>query len=251
MGFFDWFRSKPGCPIDAATRGWVDDRWAWLEGQFGAERVRDATLVLPRPEFFPDPYSGTEACARRILDRVCGYMGVDPSAVEMSLYAEGDPTAGNPIFGGGLRDGTAGLYHPEGGRYRVWVEAANLDDPLAMVATMAHELGHVHLLGHGRVSGDAEDHEPLTDLLTVFLGLGVFTANSVIRERYWHEGNYSGWSIGRRGYLGMPAYGYAFALFARARGEYGPAWAQELRPDVRSAFWQSGQFLSAGANGAT
>jgi hypothetical protein len=54
------------------------------------------------------------------------------------------------------------------GRRRV--EAANLDDPLAMVATAAHELGHVRRLGHGWLSDEAADHEPLTDLLTVFLG---------------------------------------------------------------------------------
>jgi hypothetical protein len=101
----------------------------------------------------------------------------------------------------------------------------------------------VHLLGHGRISVDTEDHEPLTDLLTVFFGLGVFTANSVIRETSWHAGQLSGWSIGRRGYLGMPVYGYAFARFARARGEDGSDWSRELRPDVRSAFKQAMRFL--------
>jgi hypothetical protein len=111
---------------------------------------------------------------------------------------------------------------------------------------MAHELGHVHLLGHGRLTPDAEDHEPLTDLLTVFLGLGVFTANAVIREQYWDAGGWAGWKMGRRGYLGMPVYGYALALFARTRGEDGSAWSGELRPDVRSAFRQAGRFLAEG-----
>ena len=65
-------------------------------------------------------------------------------------------------------------------------------------------LGHVHLLGHGRIDDEAEDHEPLTDLLTVLFGMGVFTANAVIREHHWDAGPVSGWSINRRGYLGMP-----------------------------------------------
>lgn len=120
----------------------------------------------------------------------------------------------------------------------------NLDDPVALVGTMAHELGHVHLLGHGRVSEDAEDHEPLTDLLTVFFGMGVFTANSVIRENYWSAGQVSGWSMGRRGYLGMHQYGYAFARFARARSEDGSDWSRELRLDVRTAFRDAMRFLA-------
>ncbi len=86
-----------------------------------------------------------------------------------------------------------------------------------MVATLAHELGHIHLLGHGRISDDVEDHEPLTDLLTVFFGMGIFTANAVMYEQYWENGVLSGWSMGRRGYLGMPVYGYALARFARLR----------------------------------
>src|SRR5262249_54398499 len=118
-----------------------------------------------------------------------------------------------------------------------------LDDPLAMVATMAHELGHVLLLGQGRVSADVEDHEPLTDLLTVFLGLGIFTANSVLREHYWDAGAVSGWSMGRSGYLTMAMYGYALSLFAWMRGEVQPSWAKELRLDVRSAFKEGLRFL--------
>jgi hypothetical protein len=236
---FGWFRSKPQCTIDPLTREWVDKRWDWLEGQFGLERLRSATVVLPRHEFFPDPYSGTEEDARRMLDRVCEYMEIDPTTVALSLYEDR-----NPVYEGEWRQGTAGLYHQEAGIFRVWVEVGNLDDPLNLVGTLAHELGHVLLLGHGRISEEVEDHEPLTDLLTVFFGLGVFTANSVIRENYWHEGQVSGWSMGRQGYLGMPVYGYAFARFARARGEDGSDWAGELRLDVRSAFKEAMRFLA-------
>jgi hypothetical protein len=236
---FGWFRSKVECPVDAARREWIDTRWAWLESQFGTERLREACVILPRPEFFPDAFHGTEADARRMLDRACEYMDVDPDAVELSLYEDR-----NPVHDGEGRQGTAGLYHPEGGKFRIWVEVGNLDDPLALVATMAHELGHVHLLGQGRISEEAEDHEPLTDLLTVYLGMGVITANAVIREHYWHAGQLSGWSMGRRGYLGMPDFGYALARFARAREEDGAAWARELRLDVRSAFKQAMRFLA-------
>jgi hypothetical protein len=108
---------------------------------------------------------------------------------------------------------------------------------------MAHELGHVHLLGHQRISPEDPDHEPLTDLLTVFFGLGVFSANSVIREHYWHAGQVSGWKIGRQGYLSMPVYGYALARFASSRREDGSGWSNRLRPDVRSAFKKSMRFL--------
>jgi hypothetical protein len=236
---FGWFRSMPECPVDPAMREWIDRRWSWLEEQFGTERLRKGRVILPRSEFFPDPFCGTEDDARRMLDRVCGYMDLDPTSVDLSLYVDDQPA-----FEGQWRQGTAGLYQRERGRFRIGIEVGNLDDPLALVSTIAHELGHVHLLGHRRITAAAEDHEPLTDLLTVFLGLGVFSANSVIHELYWDEGHYSGWRMGRRGYLGMPQYGYALARFARSRGEDGSAWSKELRLDVRAAFRQAMHFLA-------
>jgi hypothetical protein len=81
-----------------------------------------------------------------------------------------------------------------------------------------------------------ERKQPLTDLLTVFLGMGIFTANATIRDRTWTYGQMTGWSIGRQGYMSQRMYGYALALFALARGEEKPAWAGHLRLDVRSAF---------------
>src|SRR5262245_56387977 len=113
---FGWFRAKAECPIDPATREWLDARWTWLERQFGLERLRQSRVVLPRPEFFPDAFHGTDEDARRMLDRVCGYMGLDPATVELSLYEDR-----NPVYEGEWRQGTAGLYHPEGGKFRIWV----------------------------------------------------------------------------------------------------------------------------------
>ena len=72
----------------------------------------------------------------------------------------------------------------------IWLEQTRLDEPDAVVSTLAHELGHVHLLADGRCDQNTPDHEPLTDLLTVYFGLGVFMANNAIREINWRSG---GW----------------------------------------------------------
>ncbi|MFE6000657.1 hypothetical protein ACFQ6C_27955 [Streptomyces sp. NPDC056454] len=50
--------------------------------------------------------------------------------------------------------------------------------PAVLTAIIAHELGHVRLLDEDRVQGLDVDHERLTDLVTVFLGMGFFTANA-------------------------------------------------------------------------
>jgi hypothetical protein len=216
---------------------------AWLKSQFGPSRIVTAPVVLPNAEFFPDAYDGSEPTVRTLFDRVCGYMGVKSDQVEISLYSERVP-----IQEGNIVPGTGGLYEEGEGHYRIWLNEANLDDPGGLVATMAHEVGHILLLGEGRVSAEEGDHEPLTDLLTVFLGLGIITANSVVHESSWTAGGWSGWTVGRRGYMTMPMYGYALALFVRERSEEDPTWAKLLRPDVRHAFYQGVKWLEDAEN---
>jgi hypothetical protein len=74
-----------------------------------------------------------------------------------------------------------------------------------------------------------EIKSPLTDLLAVYSGLGVFMANNAIREVNWRSASWSGWSLGRQGYMTMPEYASALALYSLARGEQRPHWARYLR----------------------
>lgn len=207
---------------------------AWLQRTFGRARLLDTVVVLPTAEYFPDPYDRSEEDVQAILERVCAYMRVDVASVRLYFFSDQ-----NPVHDELGAQRAAGLYQADRDHSWVGIDTSLLDDPLALVATMAHELGHVLLLEHARLSPDAEDHEPLTDLVTVFAGMGVVTANSVIREHYWHAGAVAGWGMSRRGYLDMPRFGYALAVFARERGEEAPDWARDLRGDVRSAFDQA------------
>lgn len=114
-----------------------------------------------------------------------------------------------------------------------------------MIGTLSHEIGHVILLGEGRISPDEPDHEELTDLLTVFMGLGIFSANSVVHESNWTDGPWSGWSVGKRGYLSMDMCGYAMSLYTLARDDSSPDWVVHLRPDVRAAFKRGVRYIAS------
>jgi hypothetical protein len=245
---FGWFRAK--CPVEPERQAWLERGLTWLCGQFGGEGVLRRKVIEPTPEFFPDPYDGTPESAAVLFGRVCDYMGVDRRRARLTVYEDGTRPKPGSLFEG-RHEGAAGLYH--GDRLEgetIAVERSQLENPMSLVGTLAHELGHVHLLGDGRLSPDCPDHEPLTDLLTVVLGLGVFVANSVVQESHWRSGQYSGWSVGRQGYLDARDHGYAHALLAVARGEPYPAWARHLRPDARAAFKQGVRFLTrAGGSG--
>jgi hypothetical protein len=127
----------------------------------------------------------------------------------------------------------SGLYAAESQKVRIRIDSSHLDDPESLVATYAHELAHAHLLGQGRILPDEPDCEPLTDLATVFFGLGIFGANVAFRQESYFLGNHHATSQSRQGYLTVEQWAYALALFACLRGEQRPAWVRYLRHNVR------------------
>lgn len=212
-----WFRPK--CPLDTGEKMWTEFRMRWLAGKLGLDRLVDAAVILPDQRFFPDPYRGTPDDARRIFDRVCGYMKLEPTRFDLE------------VLPGDSMDGAVGLYYRDE-RPRIELASAQLSDPERLVATIAHELAHDILLGGGLITGEEEDHEHLTDLVPVFLGLGLFVANAPLRDRSSILNGVEHVRIDAQGYLPSRMLGYALALFAYARGEANPSWASYLRPDA-------------------
>ncbi len=237
-----WF--TPKCPIDPDDKKWIEESLQWLLNEFGAD-VLHARVILPTPAFFPDTYSARKEDARRLVDRVCGFMAVDPQRVELEFYTE--------TTDHGLREklpqyewehhGTAGHYRKKKGKVIIGIEASHLKDTMSLVGTVAHELGHELLLGDRRISPSRQDHEPLTDLLTVFFGMGIFTANSAFVFSQFSAGSHQGWSVQTRGYMTESMFGYSLALFAWLRGESEPDWAQYLNDNILHYFKKSLKYL--------
>ena len=230
-----FWSSRPAPPVGPVTRAWIEGRFRWLLAEFGEVRAL-RPVVLPTPEFFPEPYGGTAVHVRRLFPRVAAYMGIDPARVSLGFHDEASSGGRSAQFVAGPRSGVPGWFEP-GDPPRIFLRASGLGDALAVVGTLAHELGHVHLLAGGRVRCDAEDHEPLTDLLTVTFGLGVFRARCLADEASPRRMGRGGLAVAAAGYLTAPMFGYAFALHARLRGEGEDApWARFLLPPVRTAF---------------
>ena len=83
-----WF--SPKCPVGTEDKIWIEDSMLWLIEEFGCDTLRNATVILPNDEFFPDPFSGEEGDVRALADRVCGYMGVKPERVRLNFFTDED-----------------------------------------------------------------------------------------------------------------------------------------------------------------
>jgi hypothetical protein len=253
-----WF--SPKLPVSEEQRLWVDGGFQRLEKLLGRRRMIEAKAIEPTAEDFPDAYDKTSEALEKLFCRVCTFMQVDRTRIKLEIFPDETEELRQilPSWHGQGGKGAAGLYlhalqrerssdDPEDGMI-VAIRSTMLKDPMSLVATVAHELGHVILLGGELMSATAEDHEPMTDLLTVFLGLGVFTANSAARFKQFQSDRKIGWSMQRLGYLSEPVFGYALAKFASERGEKMPAWSRHLSPNVSSDFKNSRRWLDENPN---
>jgi len=228
-------------PIAEEDRLWIDRSLARLAGLLGIQRMRQAVVMLPTPEHFPDRFDGTDKALDVMFRRVAERMEVDPDTIELEIFDDATQASQTLVpFWSGENSGAGGLYGHDGvSRTVIAVNSSQLKNPMALVATLAHELGHAILLRPGLVKPNEPDMEPLNDLLTVFLGFGVFNANSVFQFQQYNSYDRQGWSTRRLGYLSEQQFGYALARFAVERGESKPEWAKYLSTNVASYYRES------------
>ncbi|MFE6052947.1 hypothetical protein ACFQ6N_19495 [Kitasatospora sp. NPDC056446] len=242
-----WTRAAgadPGSDRETAKgRAWVEREIRWLVAEFGEEAVRREFMV-PTPEFLPTGLTGPDGQERirEFVERVAAVMGARTDLLDLRFFRAAAPDAG----GGGGKALTVGRYHRTGGRDVIELDLDSADRPEELAAIIAHELGHLLLRRYSPLA----DREPLTDLVTVVLGMGVFGANAantfatarrgfsvlpsgdltsrMLNGAAHHDGSH------HLGYLTPDQFGHALVCCARLRGEHDPSWARHLEPGVRA-----------------
>lgn len=212
------FRSRP--LVDAGTAAWHVENFAWLLRLFGGDGAFEkAQLILPKPGFFPTDGEQGHALALCIFSSVkvhCGMFGW-----EVLLVPDNNPLS-QPMA---LRfDAVApqryalGTFDANSDSVQISYSPALLTHPERLIATFAHELGHYLLATRTEALICADDEiECLTDLTAVFMGFGVFLANTRFNVETMTDGVMSGWRMGRSGYLPEADLIFALALFLRTK----------------------------------
>jgi hypothetical protein len=246
FGLFD--KQDPNrCPIPEDNRIWLENSFSMLLDMFGKELIKKRKIVIPHHSDFPIKYNGDEKTAIDTLQIVAKQMEVAIEDIHLDFYSEGtkEISTGSPLNGGRVflksfddSKYSAGRYlgKQEDNKFHIWLEKSKLTQPENMVATLAHEIAHIKLLGENRIE---ENDEKLTDLTTIIFGLGIFNANSAFQT--FRGVDYSGWR--KMGYLTQMEWGYGLSLLAHIRGEKLPEWINYLSLNIRGDFKQGEKFI--------
>jgi len=217
---FSFLKSKP--VLSENDRNFQLETYKWLFRNFGAEEFHENTiLVLPTREHFPQSVSSQESAAIATFESVKKHAGmeewecelkkqeenIDPVVAE-TLVVQNAPQDPQGTFSVGLDDKVVITYDP-----------SIVTNPTNLVATFAHELAHyLTATSEEPPPGGWDNWEFVTDIAAVFMGFGIFLANSAFTFNQYHSDSMQGWQTQRSGYLSEAEYAYALAIFAGLKG---------------------------------
>ena len=141
----------------------------------GAETFLAAPIREPTPQDFPDPFEPTAGGVEVLLRRVMAYAGLGALPFRLHLFSA--PEEIRELSDRGERrrwghDGAAAWFAGiEDGCCLFGVREEGIGEPVALVATLCHEVAHAWRHNHGLVEEDRELEEMLTDLTTVYMGV--------------------------------------------------------------------------------
>jgi hypothetical protein len=240
MGLFG--KKKPQAPILENNRIWIGERFGWLFHEFKDIPIEDRKIYLPLKEDFPVKFEDNPNTAEEVVRIVANAMSIEFDKLKLHTFSNGIREFNfgtSRLFTGVEESGAAGTYmEDEDGFFNISIDRALLSDGETLIATVAHELAHVKLLGEKRIE---ENDEELTDLTTVFFGFGLFNANCSSK----FKSNIGSWGYSALGYLAQNEWGYALAILAYCRGESEPAWIEYLNKQSQSDFKNSMEWILA------
>ncbi len=233
--------------VTEAQREWIENAIGWMRSTFGDEVLLNKPVLTPGCWELNIPFTQTAEDADHLLEVLVKVMDIkEPVKLDWYSPAEREVGASGEYFETGIflqgeasLENAGGLYLGKRGddAFHIELSTRNENDPNAILATLAHELSHIKLLGEGRI---IRNNEHLTDLLIIIFGLGIF--NSV--EAFTYERTARSWTVGYSGYLSQMEWGYALALHSWLRGEAAPAWLKFVPADVEADFRRSMAFMT-------
>ena len=248
MGLFGLF--KPKNPLPPYEWEWLLASLKWLEQEFPKDGGQSGVgpIVLPTHHNFPESQSKGEAYAEELFATVKALADMTDWPTVLSPQYSVKPTEIiNPAVLGahGWNDaaGTFSLTTDQDGQTvaQITYNVEQLSNSESFVATMAHELAH-YLICYAKTCppGGWDASELTTDVAAVWMGFGVFQANSAKT----FEGTAEGWQAQTQGYLGETMLVTALAVCLAISGQDSTKVVPYLKPHLGKLLKKAVLYLS-------
>lgn len=244
---------KPKPTVTPEDKDWIEEAFLWFEQQYGQDFLKKVIIIQPTKEFFPIDFRGTEEDAEQLTRMICDYMKIKNAKIDLHYFSdkpleltEGIVTTQSAEGSGFQNKNKLGTYSENGkNKYSIGIELELLKNPIDLIATIAHELSHLTLLGEGRLEVNDEE---LTDINTIALGFGIFTANSIFQFQQFQGTSHQGWQTQRRGYIPEQVAAYCLALLTNYQQKDDSSWAHFLNKSVKKMYERNLKYIRTTAD---
>jgi hypothetical protein len=213
------------------------ETFKWLLRNFGgADFYEHAKLVLPTREYFPSKVENPEQAAFETFLAVKRYALMEDWPCRFVVQeADIDTRVGRVLSVQNAPQNPLGTFSLKDNReIEISYNPNLLNNPTQLVATLAHELAHYLTATTAQAPpGGWENWEFATDVAAIFLGFGVFLANSAFNFHQFSDGDLQGWQSSRSGYLSTEECVYSLALFLELKKIPGKVSEVHLKPGLR------------------
>lgn len=238
-----WFSPKP--PVDLDEFEWLVACFAWLHENLGNPAA--ANGHIPQLARHDTPGIAESKGAGELFEAIRELAGM--SDWECALQ-QGEPARsleGIVPIGEFSSKSALGTFSIEGNTPIIRYDPRLLRNPEQLTATLAHELAHLLICSLGDPPGGHDLHEHATDCAAVYIGFGVFMANSARHFEQFQDLGMQGWRSSNSGYLSENALVTALALFVRLFGHEAGHARDPLKSYLRKDFDKAIKYLDSQA----
>jgi hypothetical protein len=244
---FSWFWQKQDqSPILESDRQWLEQNLMSLAEMVTPEYFKSMVTITPEKQYFDRNFTGIDDDARFILDTVSAFMNIKPWEIQLMFFSdsptrfsEGISATPSPNLKNSWTPKTSELIDKGFGSKEIWIELTQLNDPIALIATISTQLAKYKLQDE---YGIEDDVDVIADLTAIAFGFGIFKGNSYFKFSQWSGNTHHGWQMQKRGGLPEPIIAYAMAWLAYYRNE-DISWKHFMNKTMRKYFEKSYKYI--------
>jgi len=244
--------------VDREVVEWQFEYFEWLINNFSSGAgLPDSELWLPISEHFAPAKKGTRPLSGRPLIKhtfetvklQCGFGPKDAFRLVPTDEAKPQSLGGLAMVQTN-EAGACGRYkinQNSDGSYTetIMYDRDLSDNPMQLVATFSHELGHaLHNRSKEPLDIEPELYEMFTDLTAIYLGYGIFTANTRFEFSQFQNAGTQGWQAQGAGYLPEADIVFGTALFMKIKKIPQEVAAEHLKPRLKKMLKKAFKQLS-------
>nr|WP_086939387.1 hypothetical protein [Thaumasiovibrio occultus] len=234
---FSFFKRKP--VLAGEDLQFQIETYQWLLKYFGGDDFYTHTqLVLPTDQYFPAQVSSPTEAVIATFSQVKHYAGMSDWPCNLRIQeADAETHLGHTLLIKEAPSTANGTYFKQDGEVNISFNPVLAKNPPRLVATFAHELGHYLTDSLPEPPpGGWDNWEFATDLTAVFLGFGIFSANTAFSFQQFTGSGTQGWSSQRSGYLSDTELLFGLAIFCHLKDIAPDDVAKFIKPALRKLF---------------